>query len=169
MILREQGHQALTLDDLCKAIGKTKGSFYHHFVDIGALHSAVIEAWTDAHTERPIELASSAKNVAARLDQVVHALDHAVDRSMRAWALYDEAARRAVKRVDRRRIEFLSQLHREAGHRDPELLAELEYVAFLGAQQIDAFTKRSRAVQLRHAMTRALTLLANDAPDRQAK
>ncbi|MEV0105289.1 helix-turn-helix domain-containing protein [Nocardia sp. NPDC050799] len=34
-VLAEEGFRALELDEICRRLGVTKGSFYHHFSDKG--------------------------------------------------------------------------------------------------------------------------------------
>ena len=162
-ILRDQGHEALTVDRLCAALQKTKGSFYHHFADLETYLGELLSFWEQELTEAPIERASreaSPQQRSARLDQVVRGLDHALDVSVRAWARRDERAGSAMQRVDRRRIDYLAELRRTAGHRNARMLAQLEYSAFVGAQQLGYFNEARRAAKLGHAQHEALLLLA---------
>lgn len=48
-LLREQGYEATTVDDLCQAAGVTKGAFFHHFKskqDLGVAAAAFWGEWT---------------------------------------------------------------------------------------------------------------------------
>lgn len=47
-VFRERGYTATTVEDLCRAAGVTKGSFFHHFESKEALALAAIEHWNDA-------------------------------------------------------------------------------------------------------------------------
>jgi hypothetical protein len=89
----------------------------------------------------------------------VRTLDHRLDRAVRAWALRDERARAAMERVDGRRIDYIAEMYRESGYREPRLLAELKYVAFVGAQQAGVFASSARATRLAEALRKALTWL----------
>jgi len=163
VILREHGHHAVTIERLCAALEKTKGSFYHHFADLETYHGALLALWERELTDRPMEHsmgAVSSEKRGARLDEAVRRIDHALDVAVRAWALRDARAREAIERVDRRRIDFLTELHRAADHKEARLLAELEYAAFVGAEHLGQFTDARRAVKLGRAMRRALALLA---------
>jgi TetR/AcrR family transcriptional regulator, transcriptional repressor for nem operon len=48
-VFRAQGYTATTVDDLCRAAGLTKGSFFHHFASKEAIALAAIAHW-DAST-----------------------------------------------------------------------------------------------------------------------
>lgn len=158
-VLRDQGHQVLTIERVCGLLHKTKGSFYHHFASLDAYYEAVLAQWEADLTEQPIAIASreSGAKKAQRLDDVVAKLDHRVDRAVRAWALYDERARAAMRRVDQRRIGYLAELYRGGGSPVPELLAELEYTAFVGGQHLDCFERPEVAARLNQALRAALT------------
>jgi TetR/AcrR family transcriptional repressor of nem operon len=46
-VLREKGYTATTVDDLCRAAGVTKGSFFHHFESKEAAVLAAISHWNE--------------------------------------------------------------------------------------------------------------------------
>lgn len=46
-LVRERGYAATTVDDICRAAGRTKGSFFHHFASKDALAVAAAEHWTE--------------------------------------------------------------------------------------------------------------------------
>lgn len=46
-LIRERGYAATTVDDICRAAGRTKGSFFHHFASKDALAVAVADYWTE--------------------------------------------------------------------------------------------------------------------------
>ena len=161
-LLRDEGIGALTVDRLCAVQKKTKGSFYHHFRDLEAYLAELLARWEDDLTEAPIRVASGEpdpRRRSARLNRLVRGLDHRLDRAVRAWALWDPRARAAVERVDERRIEYLSEISRLNGRRSPRLLAELEYAAFVGAQQVGLFGSSARLARLSRALDRALDVL----------
>lgn len=161
-VLRDRGHHAITVDRLCDAIDKTKGSFYHHFVDLDAYLAALLQLWEAELTEQPIEVSRAEpdnQRRTARLGEVVSKLDHRLDRAVRAWALRDDRARVAMARVDARRIDFLAELHQSEGE-FARLRAELDYAAFVGIQHVDALSSTpSRAARLDRELQRALDAL----------
>ncbi|MCS7026020.1 MAG: TetR/AcrR family transcriptional regulator [Bryobacteraceae bacterium] len=46
-LLRERGYTDTTVDDLCRAAGVTKGTFFHYFSSKEALALAAIQHWND--------------------------------------------------------------------------------------------------------------------------
>jgi AcrR family transcriptional regulator len=165
-LLRDHGPQAVTLDRLCAALEKTKGSFYHHFRDMDAYQAALLAEWEELHTGGPIAAASrarAARRRSALLDAVALNLDHDLDRAVRAWGRHHAGARAALRRVDGRRMAFLAELHREQGQADPRGLAELEYAVFLGAQELGLVEDPERGLPLRRALHAALEALGEPA------
>ncbi|ACL67283.1 transcriptional regulator, TetR family [Anaeromyxobacter dehalogenans 2CP-1] len=161
-LLRDQGPQAVTIDRLCGAMGRTKGAFYHHFRDVDAFHAALLDAWTELHTGDVIAATSgpgTAEARSARLGAAAVGLDHALDRAVRGWALHDARAREALDRVDARRIDYLAAIHRERGRKDATVLAQLEYAVFLGAQELGLADDRERGVPLGRTLRTALEWL----------
>lgn len=138
--MRNQGYGALTLENMCQRMGKTRGSFYHHFRDMDAFIGQLLVHWQTLQTQAVIEKTELEVNPKARitvLDETVRALDHRLDRIVRAWSLRDPRAAAALTVVDRLRMEYLRKLFRDNGTSGElaNVLAELEYTAFLGAQQ----------------------------------
>ena len=52
--LSESGFTALKAEPLAKAMGVSRGSFYWHFADVGAFHSALLKRWREVATEQII-------------------------------------------------------------------------------------------------------------------
>ncbi len=140
-LLRCDGEQALTIDRLCTALGRTKGAFYHHFEGAPAYAAALLVAWEQRNTDAPIAAASGEVETSARrrtLDSAVKQLDWALDLAVRSWGLRDASAREVVARVDARRIAYLEGLlPRRVSAPRRRAIATLEYAAFLGAMQLD--------------------------------
>jgi AcrR family transcriptional regulator len=141
VLLRDGGQDMLTIERLCDALAKTKGSFYHHFESMDVYLDAVLEAWEERNTRGPIQEANRSPIGSARrssLASAVKRLDSRLDIAVRAWGLRDPRARRYVERVDEARIEYLAELMPSNLPRQRRLLlGRLEYAAFLGNQQLD--------------------------------
>lgn len=161
-ILREAGTSALTIERLCQELGKTKGSFYHHFKDMNTYVGQLLDRWRHIQTQVAIDVAESAEDPHKRLevlDQAVRTLDHRLDQIIRAWAIRDPRAAEALADVDKRRVNYLIQLLQESGAipEHAKIMAELEYVAFLGAQQLYPDMEDEKAVSISFNLREALT------------
>ncbi|CAM3771294.1 TetR/AcrR family transcriptional regulator [Deinococcus saxicola] len=135
-LLRDEGEQALTLERLCQDMGLTRGSFYHHFQNVAAYRTALLEQWLDTLTEAPIRQSQDAADALEELERLVSDLDHSLDLAFRAWARRSPEVAAAVEVVDARRVSYLTTLHRRTGHAQPVQLAELTYAVFVGAQTL---------------------------------
>ena len=161
-LLRDEGLEAITVERLSRIVGRTKGSFYHHFRDFDGYLQALLLLWEKELTENLILATTPESDPArrsARIEGLARALDHDLDRAVRAWALRDRLARAAMRRVDRRRIDYLAGLFRENGYRKPRVLAELRYLAFVGAQQTGVFDAPDRADRLAKELGKAIAWL----------
>lgn len=162
-LLRDEGMPALTIERLCAALQRTKGSFYHHFRDMQAFQEALLCRWEETLTDGPMRAAATEqdpKRRAARLDAAVTKLDHRLDLAVRAWGLWDRRARAAVERVDTRRLAYVTDLYQARGAADANALAQLEYFAFVGYQQVGAFVAPTRAARMRGDVQRLLARVA---------
>ena len=151
--LAEAGPAGLTIEALCQRAGKTKGSFYAHFVTSEAYLTALAEHWREAYTRRLVEAADTGEQPDARLfllDQMALRLDSRVEQGMRRLAANDAGVMRICTEVDRERIAYLAGLHRASGRFDDRnalALARLEYATFIGFQQIDTGTGSAGAAE----------------------
>lgn len=170
------GPQRLGIDPLCRAAGKTRGSFYHHFGDHDAFIDAMLDRWADRQTMSVIAEVEAAPPE-KRPGMLVLAslkLDTRLDGALRAFARTHKRAARRIAEVDEARIAYLERLHRDLNGlnaRTARSLARLEYAAFIGglviwpdADQVDhriAANRFQRLVQLAVAAR-----LAFDAEDK---
>jgi AcrR family transcriptional regulator len=171
-ILCEGGEAALTIERLCSELKRTKGAFYHHFEDVNAYFDALLELWEAKQTALPMEQANAALPAQRRraLDTAVRALDMKLDLAVRAWGLRDPRTRAFVARVDERRVAYLTELaDPELPLRERRTLARLEYMAFLGAQQLFPDLRAPAARETERALHAALTALKANAPAARRK
>jgi AcrR family transcriptional regulator len=145
-VLRDGGDGALTIDRLCKDLGRTKGAFYHHFADVGVYTTALLGAW-EAMTM--VTAASGARTAVARraangataertaANGGMTSSDVALDRSIRAWSLRDARAHEVVSRVDERRMaQLTSRYSADISLSLRRKLARLEYAAQIGLEHL---------------------------------
>ncbi|MBL8531850.1 MAG: TetR/AcrR family transcriptional regulator [Hyphomonadaceae bacterium] len=149
-LLARQGPETLTLERLTQAAGKTRGSFYHHFVDHQAFLAALGEYWL-AH-EIDAVIARIDKAPAARREALArHAagIDHALERNLRRLAASEPVIAEVVARSDAKRIAYLARMFRsELKLAAAEALARarIQHSFFVGAQMV--FPKADARFQL---------------------
>jgi AcrR family transcriptional regulator len=143
--LRKGGVSSVRVERLAGDVGITKGSFYHHFRDRGALLDAVIEYWsremTDAEFERIQTLRGGlAARLVALAEDVLEKGMGRYDPAIRAWARGDRKVAAAVAQVDRRRIKALAGFFEEGGFTPAEARtrARTFYTFLLGEPQVRA-------------------------------
>jgi AcrR family transcriptional regulator len=138
--LGEDGPEALKAEPLARRLGTTKGSFYWHFADVPAYHSAMLDLWAkQAVTHIPDLLANEPTPTAKlrRLSQSVasHPSDGLggikLDTAIRAWARANTAVAERLADVDTQRLHFLEGLLTETGITNPEW-ARIIYAADIG-------------------------------------
>src|SRR5436305_354180 len=119
--LAQQGFTALKAEPLAKAMGVSRGSFYWHFADIGAFHAAILERWREIATEQIIAGVEAARDEnkgedpLAVLLKLTFGRKLSLEKAVRSWAANDARARAAVVAVDRRRLDYIESLLRQAG------------------------------------------------------
>ena len=133
--LAKSGFTALKADPLAKSMGVSRGSFYWHFADIGAFHAAILKHWREVAAEQIIAgLESTADDPLALLLRGAFGSKQALERAVRSWATVDAKARAAVQAIDRRRVDYVAHMLRQAGVK-PDIAAaraQILYWAFLG-------------------------------------
>jgi AcrR family transcriptional regulator len=135
--LASRGFTALKAEPLAKALRVSRGSFYWHFADIAAFHTAVLARWHEVAAEQiiaSIEAASKDENPLALLLRRVFGERLMLERAVRNWASVDPAARAAVLAIDRRRLSYVEDLLAQSGlsAETARARAQILYWAFLG-------------------------------------
>ena len=138
--LAEAGPAGLTVERMCAAAGRTRGSFYHHFSDHDAFIRALMEYWRKRDTEDVIAAADAVEgDRAAELNALATMLNHRLEGRIRQLAQKDETAAAILASVDEIRVEYLAALYRDSlgVERSQALtLAQLEYASCVGAQML---------------------------------
>lgn len=104
--LKRDGPSALTLDQLCLAAGRTRGSFYHHFAAVDLLVADVAERWRETETEQIAARTlseSDALSGLALMTKLTDAIDHRLERGVRIMATTNKTVHAIVEGVDVRR------------------------------------------------------------------
>ena len=119
--LAKSGFTALKAEPLAKAMGVSRGSFYWHFADIGAFHAAILARWREVATEQIIAAVEAAKDrdngedPLAVLVKLTFGSRLVLEKAVRSWSANDARARAAVVAVDRRRLDYIEGLLKQAG------------------------------------------------------
>ncbi len=139
--LGQDGIESVTIDSLCGHFKVTKGSFYHHFKNQKSFHEAILAFWEENYTSQFIEESLKAEmplNQLERLTGLVVAHFGTQEARIRSWAQTSPIARNVLKRVDRRRLEFLFdlQLRIHPNRSLAKTISHLQYTALVGSAQI---------------------------------
>ena len=138
--LAKSGFTALKAEPLAKAMGVSRGSFYWHFADIGAFHAAILARWREVATEQIIAGVEAAKggdkgeDPLAVLLKLTFGSKLLLEKAVRSWAANDARARAAVVAVDRRRLDYIESLLKQAGLAEDvaRARAQILFWAFFG-------------------------------------
>ena len=109
------GPDAVRVEALAQALGVSKGGFYGHFTDRGALLEEMLDTWERKSTEEVLKrVERKGGDVRARL-RLAGALTFSaellpIDLAIRDWARRDQAVAERLQRVDNRRLAYLRLL-----------------------------------------------------------
>jgi AcrR family transcriptional regulator len=135
--LAEDGFAALKAEPLAKTLHVSRGSFYWHFADLAAYHAAVLVRWREVAAERVIadlEAVPEGESPLRLLLRRTFSGRLSLEKAVRSWATFDSQARAAVQAIDRRRLDYVELLLRNAGQRSDiaQARAQILYWAFIG-------------------------------------
>lgn len=159
--LARHGPEALTLERVTAAAGKTRGSFYHHFEDHAAFLAALAERWSadDASIIAQAEADTLKGKRRETLARRTADIDHALERELRRLAASEPIIAEAVAASDARRISYLVRIFRaELGLAADEALARarIQHCFFVGLQGV--FPDADARFRLRLQATLGATL-----------
>lgn len=146
--MTDGGVDAVRVERLAEALGVTKGSFYWHFKDRGALLAALLSAWQTLATNDIIaRVEAEGGTPADRLRNVftiVAQSDGRLDQAIRSWSVQDAKARSAQRQIDERRLTYLDGLFRDIGFAPTEAIARarLVYHSLVGQFMIGTSSSR---------------------------
>jgi len=157
--LAKSGFTALKAEPLAKAMGVSRGSFYWHFADIGAFHTAVLARWREVAAEQIIanvEAAAAHEKPLAVLLRRVFSERLMLENAVRSWASVDPKARAAVQAIDRRRLGYVENLLIQSGlpAEVARARAQILYWAFLGFALTDQPLPKARQQAMLDEMLR---------------
>jgi AcrR family transcriptional regulator len=117
-VLGVGGPDAVRIEKLAQSLGVTKGGFYWHFDDRGALLEEMLDAWERVMIDEVIEhLEGEGGDARAKLRRLFALASStearglmSIDLAVRDWARRDKAVARRLRRVDNRRMEYMRSL-----------------------------------------------------------
>ena len=167
--LGEGGVAAVAVDRLTKTVGATRGSFYWHFKDRGELIAEALATWereaTDALIEEMREVADPLERLRVGMVTATELEEEEHPDVRLLPSASDPVVGEVVKRVQRKRLDFLAQTFRDAGFPPSEsrLRARLAYSLYLGwfqqrlIEDSERATPRERAAYQRRAIELLMT------------
>jgi AcrR family transcriptional regulator len=141
---RDGGISAVSVEAVARDLGATKGSFYWHFTDRGALIDEVLARWEDLETERLIALVEQVDDPTERLAKLLEVIAHRTTERSGERTLFADAAAlgitEVVARASERRVAYTAQLLEAAGvdAADARRRAVIVVAAVVGYQQLVA-------------------------------
>jgi AcrR family transcriptional regulator len=112
------GPDAVRIEPLAEALGVTKGGFYWHFDDRGALLQEMLDTWERVFVDEVIERVEGkggdARAKLGHLFALASSMDELmkIELAIRDWARRDRAVAKRLRRVDNRRMEYMRSLFR---------------------------------------------------------
>lgn len=165
--LASGGPDAVRIEPLARALGVTRGGFYWHFENRGALLGEMLDTWERTSLEEVIERVEAgggdARTRLRRLFGIASAGSGdllTIDLAVRDWARREQAVAERLRRVDTRRMDYLRSLFGAISpdEDDVEARCMLAFSLWIGNHFIAAdHGARSRAVVLELAMRRLET------------
>ena len=108
------GPDAVRVEPLARSLGVTRGGFYWHFTDRGALLAEMLDTWERATTDEVVErLEREGGDASAKLRRLLELTSSSVlrtDLAVRDWARRDPAVAERLRRIDNRRMDGLRSL-----------------------------------------------------------
>jgi AcrR family transcriptional regulator len=110
------GPDAVRIDALARALGVTRGGFYWHFDDRGALLEEMLDTWERTSIDEVIERVDSAGGDARARLRRLFALAASgdgllrIDLAVRDWARRERTVSDRLRRVDNRRMDYMRSL-----------------------------------------------------------
>lgn len=156
-LLADQGEQGLTIEALCAAAGRTRGSFYHHFEDQEKYVDALLLHWKQQHADAIVATNRALGDRDAMrqgLARMATCLDNPTEAALRRWSASNPRVRRVIEAVDAQRIFLLADVIGKGAARDEaetQELALVEYSALIGFHQLfpDATADMARQITRR--------------------
>lgn len=160
-VLAASGVEAVRVEPLAKLMNVTKGSFYWHFKNREDFLLAMLQEWEDKETDEIIQQVEAVGGDASAkllyLLQIAYQDDGQLEKAIRMWAANDARAKKAIARIDLRRIDYMQALFLQLGFLTVEAKARarLGYYSWIGeftAGVLPSQAERLEEARLNHAI-----------------
>jgi AcrR family transcriptional regulator len=153
--LREGSVAEITIERLARSLGIAKAGFYWHFENREDLLRDILDHWTHEVTEVVTQnVALSELDPRSRLTATAEMiLDYDLggfDLAIRRWALRDATAARAVRKVNKLRLNYIRGTLEELGFEGDE--AEMRAMVFVGYHASESSMFRNVSKKRRRAL-----------------
>ena len=133
-LLRTRGIGGVRVLTLAKRLRVSRGSFYWHFEDRQDLLTSMLDWWDRQMTDTVIELGkaghtSPQKRLMTIAEHLLTTDLNRYDSAVRSWAHSDKKANKALRRVLRKRLDYVSGLFEEIGFTPAEARARGDLLA----------------------------------------
>ncbi len=173
-ILKTHGAAGLTIENLTRAMNRTKGAFYHHFKTRQDYSFNLLELWEERQADEIIRISKQKKTFdeinQTLVDLSEKAMDPEIEVAIRAWALRDPLAREFQERIDTHRMAFLKEMFALITDAPDaaDLFAMIRYCFYIGSHQIIPAMDEKTYQDRLNALTRMFALYSQQENKRKA-
>ena len=151
-LIAEQGIRALKIENLCRQIGATRGSFYWHFEDMESYRTALVDYWTefleqDRESMAQLDELPPRERLSRMMTALVSPQHWVLERAMREWARSDPTAAASV-----RVLRAVTRAYLDYGFSAPEakLRASSTFAAGIGLLHLAGSSALARSAAQRN-------------------
>jgi AcrR family transcriptional regulator len=127
-LLDSQGIGGVRVLTVAQSLGVTRGSFYWHFRDRQDLLDSMLEWWEREMTDAVIRYVEAVegdwrKRILSLSEFIISHEKNQYDLAIRSWARGNRKAAAALRRVMKKRLEYVTEMFRKAGFSTTEAKA----------------------------------------------
>lgn len=156
VLLAERGVRALKIENLCRQVGATRGSFYWHFEDMDSYRAVLVESWNtfleqDRRAYAELNTLPPRERLSTMMAALVSPQHWVLERAMREWARTDSVAAANLRTTDRRLLRAVTRAYRDYGFgaADAKLRAEATFAAGIGLLHLASSPRQGGSAGLR--------------------
>ena len=159
--LAQVGFTGLNIGLMCKTLGVTSGSFYHHFGSWQGFVEALLAYWEHRQERILQELAfgrTGPEHDIEALRKLTLGLPHAAEAAIRAWSMNDASVREVQRRVDAARRKTVGKaIERLIGDKAvARVVTSVGMALLVGYQQLSAGGENAKLDQMLDEYLRSL-------------